>query len=110
LSYVTKLSPGKIVGFMMGVWFLATAGAEYIASLLANIASLPPSAGELDVEAAKAAYSGLFESLFYIGMIVGVLLLVSSPFIKKMMHGIDDEGEETTDAPTLVSDIIDNEK
>ncbi len=25
LSYVTKLSPGKIVGFMMGVWFLATA-------------------------------------------------------------------------------------
>jgi POT family proton-dependent oligopeptide transporter len=110
LSYVTKLSPGKIVGFMMGVWFLATAGAEYIASLLANIASLPPSAGELDVEAAKAAYSGLFESLFYIGMIVGVLLLVSSPFIKKMMHGIDDEGEETTDAPTLVSDVIDNEK
>lgn len=94
LSYVTKLSPGKIVGFMMGVWFLATAGAEYIASLLANIASLPPSAGELDIEAAKSAYAGLFESLFYIGLVVGVLLLVASPLIKKMMHGIDEEGTD----------------
>ena len=106
LSYVTKLSPGKIVGFMMGVWFLATAGAEYIASLLANIASLPPSAGELDIEAAKGAYAGLFESLFYIGLVVGVLLLVASPLIKKMMHGIDEEGEDeiVNDDETILVD------
>lgn len=109
LSYVTKLSPGKIVGFMMGVWFLATAGAEYIASLLANIASLPAQAGELDIEAAKSAYAGLFESLFYIGIIVGVLLLVSSPLIKKMMHGIDEEGADEIAVNPEDNEVLDQQ-
>lgn len=94
LSYVTKLSPAKMVGFMMGVWFLATAGSEYIAGVLANIASVPNTSGEIDLEAAKAGYSGLFESLFYTGLIVGAFLLLISPFIKKMMHGVDDEKDD----------------
>ena len=46
LSAVTKLSPHKIVGFMMGVWFLATASSEFIASILANIASVETASGE----------------------------------------------------------------
>jgi len=95
LSYVTKLAPAKIVGFMMGVWFLATAGSEYIASLLANIASVDESLGEVtDINVAKSGYIGLFESLFYIGIIAGVVLLIVSPLIKRMMHGIDEETEE----------------
>lgn len=95
LSYVTKLSPGKIVGFMMGVWFLATAGSEYIASLLANFASLDASKGEAaDLMVAKQGYLDLFESLFYLGLIVGLFLLLISPLIKRMMHGIDDETNE----------------
>ncbi|MBC3757140.1 peptide MFS transporter [Hyunsoonleella sp. SJ7] len=92
LSYVTKLSPGKIVGFMMGVWFLATAGSEYIASLLANLASIDTSGGKAtDLAGAKASYLSLFESLFYTGLIFGVILLILSPFVKKMMHGIDSD-------------------
>jgi len=80
----------------MGVWFLATAGSEYIASLLANIASIPKE-DILDIEAAKLSYAGLFETLFYIGIISGVLLLALSPFIKKMMFGIDDQVEEVNE-------------
>lgn len=97
LSYVTKLSPVKIVGFMMGVWFLATAGAEYIASLLANLASLPevPKGETIDLEAAKDAYASLFQTLFYIGITVGVILLAVSPLIKKLMHGVDDQEPES---------------
>jgi POT family proton-dependent oligopeptide transporter len=96
LSYVTKLAPAKIVGFMMGVWFLATAGSEYIASLLANIASIPKE-DILDIEAAKLSYAGLFETLFYIGIISGIFLLALSPFIKRMMFGIDDQVEEVNE-------------
>ncbi|WP_242131468.1 peptide MFS transporter [Aestuariivivens marinum] len=92
LSYVTKLSPGKIVGFMMGVWFLATAGSEYIASLLANLASIDTSGGQAtDLAVAKASYLDLFETLFYTGLIFGIILLILSPFVKRMMHGIDSE-------------------
>jgi len=86
LSAVTKLSPVKIVGFMMGVWFLATAGSEYIASLLANIASLDHSFdNSKDLLIAKKSYTGLFNYLFYTGLLFGTVLLAASPFLAKMM-------------------------
>lgn len=92
LSAVTKLSPVKIVGFMMGVWFLATASSEFIASILANIASVDTSNGMApDLNLAKQTYLVLFEYLFYTGLGVGFLLLLISPFIKKLMHGVDKE-------------------
>lgn len=92
LSSVTKLSPAKIVGFMMGVWFLATAGSEYIASLLANLASIDH-AGEtaINFTEAKTSYIELFKTLFYAGTICGAFLLLISPFIKKLMHGVDND-------------------
>ena len=92
LSAVTKLSPVKIVGFMMGVWFLATASSEFIASILANIASVDTTNGMApDLNIAKKTYLVLFEYLFYTGLGVGALLLLISPFIKKLMHGVDKE-------------------
>ena len=92
LSAVTKLSPHKIVGFMMGVWFLATASSEFIASVLANIASVETAAGEItDLAIAKESYLKLFNYLFYTGVGVGLFLLTLSPFIKKLMHGVDRE-------------------
>ena len=92
LSAVTKLSPVKIVGFMMGVWFLATASSEFIASVLANIASVDTSNGNApDLNIAKQSYLKLFEYLFYTGIGFGALLLVLSPIIKKLMHGVDKE-------------------
>ncbi|CAM3593671.1 oligopeptide:H+ symporter [Flavobacterium gelidilacus] len=92
LSAVTKLSPVKIVGFMMGVWFLATASSEFIASLLANIASVDTSNGLApDLNVAKESYLKLFEYLFYTGIGFGAVLLALSPVIKKLMHGVDKE-------------------
>lgn len=92
LSAVTKLSPVKIVGFMMGVWFLATASSEFIASVLANIASIDTSNGTApDLNIAKQSYLKLFEYLFYTGIGFGAILLSVSPFIKKLMHGVDKE-------------------
>lgn len=92
LSAVTKLSPAKIVGFMMGVWFLATASSEFIASILANIASVDTSNGTApDLNLAKQSYLVLFEYLFYTGLGFGIVLLALSPLIKKLMHGVDKE-------------------
>ncbi len=92
LSAVTKLSPVKIVGFMMGVWFLATASSEFIAGVLANIAAIDTSAGEApDLEIAKQSYLELFRYLFYTGLGFGALLLLISPLLKKFMHGVDKE-------------------
>lgn len=92
LSAVTKLSPVKIVGFMMGVWFLATASSEFIASILANIASVDTTDGVApDLNLAKQSYLKLFEYLFYTGIGFGFLLLLLSKPINTLMHGVDKE-------------------
>ena len=92
LSAVTKLSPAKIVGFMMGVWFLATASSEFIAGVLANIAAIDTNVGEtMSLEVSKPAYLKLFSYLSYTGVGVGIFLLIISPLIKKLMHGVDKE-------------------
>jgi POT family proton-dependent oligopeptide transporter len=85
LSSVTRLSPAKIVGFMMGVWFLATAGAEYIAGLLATIASIDTS-GPSEMTDAVSAYENLFTILFYMGLIFGGILLALAPLLKRFLH------------------------
>src|SRR6185436_5714634 len=36
LSMVTKLSPARVVGFMMGIWFFATAMGNYVAGWVAG--------------------------------------------------------------------------
>jgi POT family proton-dependent oligopeptide transporter len=41
-----------------------------------------------DVGAALASYTELFGNLFYVGLAFAALLLLVSPLLKKMMHGI----------------------
>lgn len=87
LSVVTKLSPQKIVGFMMGVWFLATASSEFLAAKLSDMASIDHIA-DGDFISSKAAYIDLYLYLFYGGVASGIILLVLTPLIKRLMHGV----------------------
>lgn len=89
LSAVTKLAVPSVVGVMMGSWFLATAYSEFVAVQLAKLAAIETVDGAVaDIGAALASYSELFESLLYLGVGVAVVLLLLSPLLKKMMHGI----------------------
>jgi len=89
LSAVTKLSVPRVVGLMMGAWFLATAYSEYLAAQLAKLGSVEaPAGGEIDIAHALAAYTELFQALFVAGVGAGLLLLLCSPLLRKAMHGI----------------------
>jgi POT family proton-dependent oligopeptide transporter len=89
LSAVTKLAVPSVVGVMMGSWFLATAYSEFVAAQLAKLAAIETVDGTVaDVSAALASYTELFGDLLLVGLAVGALLLLISPLLKKMMHGI----------------------
>ncbi len=89
LSAVTRLSVPSIVGVMMGAWFLATAYSEMLAAQIARIAAVESVPGEaLDTAAALATYSGLFTNLLHVGLAVGVVLLLISPLLRRLMHGV----------------------
>jgi POT family proton-dependent oligopeptide transporter len=89
LSAVTKLSIGRVVGVSMGTWFLATALSETVATRLGKMAAIATEGGEItDSAGALATYTQLFEFLMYVGLGVGVFVLLVSPLLRRGMHGV----------------------
>jgi POT family proton-dependent oligopeptide transporter len=89
LSAVTKLSMLRITGLMMGVWFLSNAFANYGAGLIAMTSSIDHVPGEgVSVAQALPVYGGMFWSVAWVAVGSSVLLLVLSPLLKRLMHGV----------------------
>jgi POT family proton-dependent oligopeptide transporter len=89
LSMITKLSIARVVGMMMGVWFLSISIGEYLAGAAAQAASVQTVGGEV-TNPALALHT--YAHTFMIGgestMVAGVILLAISPWLKKIMHGV----------------------
>jgi POT family proton-dependent oligopeptide transporter len=89
LSMITKLSIDKLVGMMMGVWFLSSAMAQYVGGIVAQFASTETVGGEvLNPKVSLETYLGVFQQIGLWGMGFGVALLVLWPLLKKGMHGV----------------------
>jgi POT family proton-dependent oligopeptide transporter len=74
LSMVTKLAPARLVSLMMGIWYTANFIANYLAGILE----------------AMLGGSGfpLYWFLVASSIGAGVVLLLVTPWIKKLMHGV----------------------
>ena len=91
LSMVTKLSVPRVVGLMMGVWFLSSAFSHYVAGLIAAGASVSETPGAVVVGGADSlsVYVETFGFLAWVAVIVGVLVMISSPLVRRFMHEDD---------------------
>ncbi len=64
LSMITKLSIARIVGMMMGVWFLSIAVAQYVAGLVAQVASVETVGGQVtNLQVSLNTYVGVFTTI-----------------------------------------------
>jgi POT family proton-dependent oligopeptide transporter len=87
LSMVTKLSVPRVVGLMMGVWFLASAFSHYVAGLIAAGASVSEVPGEAVAGAQSlATYIETFGFLAWVAVIVGMVVLGLAPLVRRFMH------------------------
>jgi POT family proton-dependent oligopeptide transporter len=82
LSSVTKLSPKRLVGQMMGIWFMASALGNLIAGLVAGRFS------DEAIQAQPSLMSDQFMVIFYFAAGAGVVMLILSPWIKKLMGDV----------------------
>jgi POT family proton-dependent oligopeptide transporter len=87
LSVVTKLSPVKTVGFVMGSWFVSIAFGHKIGGYLGKLIASPPEG------ASKAMELQAFINVYmnwgvYIVLGVAAILFFISPTLKKWMHGV----------------------
>jgi proton-dependent oligopeptide transporter, POT family len=90
LSMITKLSIARVVGMMMGVWFLSISIGEYLAGAAAQAASVQTIGGQVtNPQLALQSYSHTFMVGGEMTMIAGVILLAISPWLRKLMHGVN---------------------
>jgi POT family proton-dependent oligopeptide transporter len=86
---VTKLAPKNMAGTLMGAWFLSWAAANYLAAVLAKytgagqVGDVIPPASET-----YAIYLDVFTKTGLITVSIGVLLLILSKQINKLLHGV----------------------
>ena len=89
LSSVTKLSPQRIVGFMMGMWFFASAAGNYVAGLIARATASDSSGVSNDVFdlTQKQSFMDVYTDVGLMAIGCGILLAILTPILKKLMHG-----------------------
>jgi POT family proton-dependent oligopeptide transporter len=89
LSMITKLSIARVVGMMMGVWFLSISIGEYLAGAAAQAASVQTVGGQVtNPQLALQTYAHTFMVGGEMTMAAGVILLAISPWLRKLMHGV----------------------
>ncbi|HRB72172.1 MAG TPA: peptide MFS transporter [Flavobacterium sp.] len=86
LSIMTKLSPKRLSGMMMGMWFLASAYGQYAAGLLGAGMSSPDENASL-LTKLQGYTEGYYQLAIY-ALISGVVLIVFTPLIKKLMQEV----------------------
>ena len=80
LSYVSKLSPKKLLGLIFGFWFLASAISNKIAGVMG---------GMIDSISAEYSLTTFFIIIAIMPMAVALILVLMTPMLKKKMHGIN---------------------
>lgn len=88
LSMVTKLAPARMTGMVMGGWFISIATGNWLAGEVSTLAAnnadaVPDALGKIH------AYGDVFTMMVYLGVGVGVTVIVLSKFINKWMHGVN---------------------
>jgi POT family proton-dependent oligopeptide transporter len=89
LSMITKLSIARIVGLMMGVWFLSISMAQYVAGMVAQVASVETVGGQVtNLQVSLNTYLHVFTVIGWWSVGFGVALLILSWPLKYLMHGV----------------------
>lgn len=88
LSMVTKLSIPRVVGMMMGAWFLASGFGNYVAGVIAESTGAETIGGEItNLAAAKANYADVYWNVGLVACGIAIAVFLISPILKKGMHG-----------------------
>lgn len=79
LSYVSKLAPAKLLSLMFGIWFTATAIANYLAGLMGSF---------IDKIADEKGLAFFFMIFTFIPILAGIILIAINKWMIKKMHGV----------------------
>jgi POT family proton-dependent oligopeptide transporter len=79
LSYVSKLVPARMIGIMFGIWYLSIAIGNKIAGTMGGV---------IDEITAQYSMTTFFLIFTLIPIGLGLLVMLFTPLVKKLMHGV----------------------
>jgi POT family proton-dependent oligopeptide transporter len=79
LSYLSKLVPARMIGFMFGIWYLAIAIGQKAAGTLG---------GMIDKISDQYSLSTFFLMFTLVPIGVGLISVLLNPVLKRLMHGV----------------------
>lgn len=79
LSYLSKLVPGRMIGFMFGIWYLAIAIGQKAAGTMG---------GMIDKITAEHSLSTFFLIFTLVPAGVGLISIFLNPLLKRLMHNV----------------------
>jgi POT family proton-dependent oligopeptide transporter len=91
LSAMGKLAPARMIGLMMGIWFLAMALGEYAAGVISA------ATGGANGTGARGDVLSVYSTIGWWSVGIGVAVMALAPWVKRLMHP-DRLGREGTPA------------
>ena len=96
LSAMTRLSVPRMVGLIMGAWFLASGFGNFVAAKIAMLTSsdkieaqikaLEAAGKDVPVDLLRGPAMDVYSTIGWVAIAVGIALIVVSPIVKKYMH------------------------
>jgi len=80
LSAMNRLAPRHLASLIMGAWFFATAGGNYVAGMIGA------ATGGEDGEMTREATLSIYQQIGWVAIGVGVFVILIARFVKKLMH------------------------
>jgi len=98
LSAMTKLAPARLVGLFMAAWFVYSGLGNALSGVIASAAGAETVGGQIvDVAGAKKNYTQVFSSIGYLGMLIGFIMLLFAPVVKRWMQEGDVDEPSSAD-------------
>jgi len=92
LSAMNRLAPRHLASLIMGAWFFATAGGNFVAGMIGA------ATGGEDGMMTRAATMDIYWKIGLVAIVVGIVVIVISGLVKKLMHldalADDDVGDD----------------
>jgi POT family proton-dependent oligopeptide transporter len=77
---MNRLAPAHMASLVMGAWFFATAGGNFVAGKIGE------AAGGAEGAATKEMFLSVYQQIGWVSVGIGVVVLLLSPFVTRLMH------------------------
>lgn len=101
LAMVAQLVPQRLMGFIMGSWFLTTAAAALIAGKVAGLTAVPRDID--DAHASLAIYSHVFMQIGIVTGVIALLMMLTAPKLYRMTLETAEDAQKKAQAATAAN-------